>query len=359
MSDSVKQPGSRAATLADSNPSATQEPSKAANSTDTDGRAGHTNSSEDKAQTHPEPKSPKGIFASFAAKIQRPAKEIEIAQDYVEGDKSTTQNHAGRDLYVIYGGDGRPRHTEPAPGEIEFDGDFAAWQRKATGWDVCLIVAVAVQHGAPYAIVNEVARTLKERLPLPKPKDEDLPDPLGGSRARSIDQTLARVGAVCTNEPLEVTGMGPEEHVTFKNPDWKDIVLRAAWNDPHLRTAVPPWLAELGRHSWHEVRLRAAQSAAVLFKVAPAQIVDNVIVSWTRSDVPRRHRWMAARALSFAAHDKAQTDTAFRVLYQFADGERGEGPAAAAALSLGTGLHSVDMKRTINLLGRLCENWSR
>src|SRR5262245_47632957 len=112
MSDSVKQPGSGAGALADSNASATPESSKAANSTDTDGRAGHPNSSEDKAQTHPEPQSPKGFLASFAAKIPRPAKEIEIAQDYVEGDKSTTQHHAGRDLYIIYGEDRRPRHTE-------------------------------------------------------------------------------------------------------------------------------------------------------------------------------------------------------------------------------------------------------
>jgi len=283
----------------------------------------------------------------------------EIAQDYVEGDKVTETYHVnifGRDiprhLRKILDKSGIAGSRQDGNGTV-FQGDFVSWRKDADDHQVCLLLSVAVLHGASFVAIWDAACALKKKFDIGLAREIGNAESYGTA---SIPELLREVGAARLYVDEADEGCS-QDHIVFLHTEHRDKVLIDAWQqNAALRHILPSWIAELGLHQSHDVRVRAAEAAGVLLGCDQQAVINEIILKWTAKGQSKRHRWMAARAFAVNVRYVEARRKGFLLLNRIAEGEYGAGTASAAALCLGLGIHEVDFEASLRLTRVLCNN---
>ncbi len=207
-----------------------------------------------------------------------------------------------------------------------------------------LLIATAVFNGAPYAAVNDAARTLASRLqpddaPAQPAKTEEKParspslfagrDP----RRQRLDAIRARLQPTTLRSHF---GDVQEEAVVLENPAWQEAVLRYIWDFDDLRPPLLGWLQDYGVYGNHHLRTRAAAAIGALARDSFSLIEEQVLRRWADS-VDANVRRSAAQILGMTIWDETHSAASARLLHYWAsqaEKSRWQWTAAAAYAGL-------------------------
>ncbi|GAA1855807.1 hypothetical protein GCM10009751_10980 [Myceligenerans crystallogenes] len=193
-----------------------------------------------------------------------------------------------------------------------------------------LAFAVAFFGGFSYATISRVEGVLADVVHARSGKEGARPRHFLRSRAERLAAIDAKFETgVASNE----YGSSPAEIVEFTRNQTHDVLIDVAWKDFDASEVLMVWLRTLVVSTDPAVRARAALSIGRLSLFEFADVAENVLQPWGRSNDPRE-RGAAATALCVAVEDEQVAGHALGLIESWVTGTRRQRMTAALALGL-------------------------
>jgi hypothetical protein len=218
-------------------------------------------------------------------------------------------------------------------------------------------VALGVLNGLPYDAVAKAARALYRAFEHPSylvmaSADDSRPKELRPFRM-SRGEWLRKLRAqIKETEVQGAYGRSITEAVEYKDPEYRDKVIRRAWSDYEAQDALVTWLGKLAQDDTEQVRIFAGTALGRLATKSFDFLSYHVLERWASGNVREQREAVAYALRVVAASPRLRANARQLISAWYNSGD--PLAQATAARAYGVAYGPIDPAEAFKYLDRLC-----